>query len=165
LLHAPLSESAFRAAAAVRSHGGVVSVDLASRRPLVHAGRRAIIELLQRAEADILFRNEPEAAAVAGPGRTDRLLELAPVVVVKQGGAGCRVLWRGGQSHVATKRIVAPDTTGAGDAFDAGFLFALLSSGFRRGGTLNAALLRRSALAGHRAAAALLRRPRPELLL
>ena len=66
--------------------------------------------------------------------------------------------------EVAAKPLVATDTTGAGDAFDAGFLYSLLVSGFDRSAP-SAALLRRAALAGHRSAARLLMRPRPELAL
>lgn len=165
LLTAPLADAAFLAAASVRARGGLVSVDLASRRPLLQAGRRAVSNMLARLGADILFGNDGEVAALFGAGRAQRLLDIAPVVVIKQGSAGCRVLWRGGQSVVATKPIAATDTTGAGDAFDAGFLFATLSSGYRRGSDVGGAVLRRAALAGHRAAAQLLRRPRTELVL
>jgi sugar/nucleoside kinase (ribokinase family) len=142
-----------------------VSVDLASHRPLLQTGRRAVSQLLARAEADILFGNEQEAAAVSGLGHPQRLLDLATIVVIKQGSAGCRVLWRGGQSVVATKPIAAAETTGAGDAFDAGFLFALILSGYRHESDVSGAMLRRAALAGHRAAAQLLKRPRTELVL
>jgi sugar/nucleoside kinase (ribokinase family) len=68
---------------------------------------------------------------------------------------------------------VAVDTTGAGDAFAAGFLYSLLGVSVRGASApsesaparwaWDAATLRRAALAGHRAAAELLRRPRPEL--
>jgi sugar/nucleoside kinase (ribokinase family) len=104
-------------------------------------------------------------SVVSGAGRTAQLLDLAPIVVVKQGSAGCRVMWRGGQSAIATKPLAATDSTGAGDAFDAGFLFSLISSGHRRGSDVDGALLRRAALAGHRVAGQLLQRPRTELVL
>jgi sugar/nucleoside kinase (ribokinase family) len=165
LLNAPLADAAFGASSAVGARGGIISVDLASRRPLVQAGRRVVRELLSRADADIVFGNEREASAVSGAGGAQRLLDLAPIVVIKQGAAGCRVLWRGGQSVVATKPLAATDTTGAGDAFDAGFLFALILSGYRRASEVEGATLRRAALAGHRAAGQLLRRPRTELVL
>jgi fructokinase len=165
LLTAPLADAAFAAAASVSARGGFVSVDLASRRPLAQAGRGRIRELLGRVDAEILFGNEAEMSAVSGAGRVAQMLDLAPVVVVKQGAAGCRVMWRGGHSVVATKSIVATDTTGAGDAFDAGFLFSLIASGYRRGSAVDGAVLRRAALAAHRAASQLLKRPRTELVL
>ena len=170
LLRPPLAEAAYSAAERAHAAGALVSVDLASRRPLLESGRRAARELVTRAAPDILFANEGEAAALVGRSDTTRLLELAPLVVIKLGPLGCRVLWRGeedgdgGQSSVATKRIVATDTTGAGDAFDAGFLHALIVSGYRPGVAPSATVLRRAALAGHRAAARLLTAPRRELL-
>jgi sugar/nucleoside kinase (ribokinase family) len=168
LLTAPMSEAAF--AAIERAHAGsaVVSVDLASTRPLMARGRDAARDVVKKAAPDILFANEGEAAAVAGSRDARRLLDLAPLVVVKQGAEGCRLVWRAPdgsvvQSSVATTRVGALDTTGAGDAFDAGFLYSLLSGGYRRGADLGPAQTRRAALAGHRSAARLLLSPRKEL--
>jgi sugar/nucleoside kinase (ribokinase family) len=59
--------------------------------------------------------------------------------------------------------MAASDTTGAGDAFDAGFLVTWLAA--RRAGKTGVAALHRAALAGHRAAARHLAGPRPELAL
>ena len=64
---------------------------------------------------------------------------------------------------VATTPIVATDTTGAGDAFDAGFLVGWLDG--RRRGLSPAAALRRGAVAGNRAALRQLSHPRSELSL
>jgi sugar/nucleoside kinase (ribokinase family) len=98
------------------------------------------------------------------------LLDLATVAVVKRGGHGATVLARGAaptgeriRFEVATRRLDVRDTTGAGDAFDAGFLVAWLRA--RREGVPATAALHRSAVAGHRAAARHLSRPRPELVL
>ena len=81
-----------------------------------------------------------------------------------------RILWREQdaaavlQLDIAGERVGRVDTTGAGDAFAAGFLHALLDSGW----TLDrpaAPALRRAALAGTHLAAAALRRGRPEVRL
>jgi len=171
LLGRPIGTASMVGARAMRQRGALVSIDLASRRPLVDAGRAAVRRLLDDVAADILFANADEAAAVIGTRRHAQLLEFAPVVVIKEGAAGCRVLWRGDNQaevleiDVATRTIAATDTTGAGDAFDAGFLHALVAGGYTAGGLRTTALFRRAALAGHRSASRLLTSPRPELAL
>ncbi len=95
------------------------------------------------------------------------LLAHAPLVVVKDGVWGCRVLWdeEGAtrQLDVAATRVGAKvDSTGAGDAFAAGFLYSLIGAG-GRGVSPQDPVLRRAAMAGHRAASDALRRGRPEI--
>ncbi len=62
---------------------------------------------------------------------------------------------------VATSAVAASDTTGAGDAFDAGFIAAWLAA--RDAGRPLAEALHRATLAGHRTAARHLAAPRVEL--
>ncbi len=162
----PLSATALAAIAAIRAARprGLVSIDLASRGPLQALGRRKVLDLLRATSPDALLANEDELAAIGSPSR-EALAKLAPICVIKQGPGGCRVVWSGGQAVVATRRVKATDTTGAGDAFDAGFLHGLLSGGYRPGMKVDGALLRRAALAGHASAASLLTLPRRELAL
>ncbi len=164
----PMSSAALAAIAAVHARA-LVSIDLASRGPLLATGRKRVLEIVRACAPDVLLSNEDELAAIGSPSAA-ALVKLAPITVIKQGPSGCRVVWRnasGSASHalVATRRVVALDTTGAGDAFDAGFLHALLTGGYRRTAKIDAALLRRAALAGHRSAARLLTSPRKELSL
>ena len=56
-----------------------------------------------------------------------QLTELADVVVVKLGSRGCRMLIEEVQLDVPGQAVAVVDSTGAGDAFDAGFLFARLA--------------------------------------
>ena len=65
--------------------------------------------------------------------------------------------------EVATQHVQALDTTGAGDAFDAGFLVGWFAA--RAAGRSVPASLQRAALAGHRAATRQLTSPRAELSL
>jgi ribokinase len=178
LLDGSLPQAARVAARSVHERGGTVSVDLASYRPLLAHGRAAAVDAVRAVEPDIVLANAAEAAALSGVRRRrgstaldEQMLELAPLAVVKQGASGCRIVWRARAGEaalaidVATRSITASDTTGAGDAFDAGFLHSLLANGHRRGVPVAGAALRRAALAGHHAAARVLTRPRTELVL
>jgi sugar/nucleoside kinase (ribokinase family) len=148
------------------------SADLSSVGPLLAFGVRRARERLRRLRPDVLFANRAEAAALLGrPGRRAwrGLLAQAPLAVVKDGAWGCRVLWRLDddtvrQLDVAAVRVGRVDTTGAGDAFAAGFLHSLLQQGGRAVATQDA-VLRRAAVAGHRNAAAALRQGRSEVRL
>ncbi len=171
LLKRPLADSALQAAHRVKQAGGVVSVDLASRAPLLAAGADHGLRAVRAAAPDILFANSDEVAAVVGRSGARRLLDVAPIVVVKQGAVGCHIVWRDAsrgpaevlEIAIATRPLAAADTTGAGDAFDAGFLHSLLVGAWRPPQQPSAATLRRAALAGHRAAARLLTSRRAEL--
>lgn len=165
LFQAPLREAAFAAAQMARSAGAAISVDLASRHPLLARGRREARHDLLALAPDLLVANDEEAAVLRGGRPREALLELAPVVVLKQGRGGCLVLVRreGGPTAlaVATRAVDAPDTTGAGDAFDAGFLLSWLGAAPGKRDDLR--VLRAAALAGHGAALRLLSTTRPEL--
>lgn len=75
------------------------------------------------AQVDVFLPNAAEAerlAAVAPvPG-------LAPLVVVKQGAGGAWAVQGGRRTHAAAVAAKVVDTTGAGDAFNAGFVLAWL---------------------------------------
>ena len=63
----------------------------------------------------------------ADPGEAVRALaELVPTPVIKLGAQGAVGLERGRLVRVRPPRVEAVDTTGAGDAFNAGFLWACL---------------------------------------
>jgi sugar/nucleoside kinase (ribokinase family) len=164
-LVAALGPAARRAVELARAAGAIVSVDLASVGPLLEGGRRAAVAMVAETAPDLLLATFSEAEALLGRHAPDGLLELAPVAVVKRGPRGATVLAREGAEsvrfEVATERLLAADTTGAGDAFDAGFIVDWLAS--RAVGQSIAAGLRRAAVAGHRAAARHLVADRPEL--
>jgi sugar/nucleoside kinase (ribokinase family) len=167
LLGGPLGDAGRRALELGRAAGALVSIDLASIAPLMAGGRRAARALVSEIAPDLLFATTPEAEALLGGGRLDGLLEFASIAVVKRGSKGATVLARDGAGtlrfEVATAALAAIDTTGAGDAFDAGFLVGWFSA--RAAGRSLSASLHRAALAGHRAAARQLSLPRAELAI
>ena len=73
---------------------------------------------LEEAEA-ITGHSDPETAIRA-------LAEAFAVVALKGGAQGAWVSSRMGLQHVAAQKVPVIDTTGAGDAFNAGFLDAWL---------------------------------------
>jgi homotetrameric cytidine deaminase len=86
--------------------------------------------------ADVVFANLAEARAITGVDDRDgtndvvsRLLQHYPVAVLKLGGDGAIVATASEQLAVATAAVAVVDPTGAGDAFDAGFLASWLDRG------------------------------------
>ena len=79
---------------------------------------------------DILFGNRDELSILTG-GACDEdcvsaAASLAPLVAMKVGSRGCIVGWEGRRQHVPGLSARVVDTTGAGDAFAAGFLHGRL---------------------------------------
>ena len=155
LVGSPLGGAGRRAIELARGHGALVSLDLASAAPLLANGRPAARRLVEEAAPDVLFSTIGEAEAFLGRHDLTGLLESAPLAVVKRGPRGATLLARGTvvalRFEVATPGLSATDTTGAGDAFDAGFLAAFMAT--PSDARHRPAALRRAALAGHRAAA------------
>ncbi|MGH2512778.1 MAG: carbohydrate kinase family protein [Candidatus Limnocylindrales bacterium] len=170
LLGEPLGSAGRAAVGLARSGGALVSLDLASVGPLLAGGRSAARALVQAIAPDVLLATASELAALLGPADRvslgARALQIAPLVVVKHGarGAAVHLLDQGGASasfEVATRPLAVTDSTGAGDAFDAGFLAGFVEA--RHAGRVSPADLRRAVLAGHRAAARQLSSGKPEL--
>jgi sugar/nucleoside kinase (ribokinase family) len=167
LLGESLGAAGARAIELARGAGAIVSVDLASVAPLLAAGRRAANELIASAAPDILFATATEMEALLAGAPAERLLDVAGIVVIKRGPKGARVLARAGAERlrfdVATAPIEAVDSTGAGDAFDAGFLVGWFAA--KAAGRALPAALHRATLNGHRVAARQLVAQRPELVI
>jgi ribokinase len=155
LLGEPLGLAGRRAIELARAAGTLVSLDLSSVAPLLAHGRRAALRLVRDAAPDVLFATRVEAEALVGGRDTAGLGEIAAVVVIKQGRSGASVLARSATGplafDVATTPLEAADSTGAGDAFDAGFLVSWLTADDST--RERPATLRRAVTAAHRAAA------------
>ncbi|NQX11817.1 ribokinase [Microbacteriaceae bacterium VKM Ac-2855] len=84
------------------------------------------------AALDLLVVNEHEAAVLAGGDPADpdalaaTLLESVPAVIITLGSAGALIATRSGSERIAGVKVVAVDTTGAGDTF-CGALMAVLA--------------------------------------
>ncbi len=101
-----------------------VSVDLCL--PLVESLREEMLALLPRLA--VVFGNSLEVARLTGRAAGEAASELvargAAVAVEKAGGRGCVVASRDGTFEVPAFPVAAVDTTGCGDAFVGGFLYA-----------------------------------------
>jgi len=79
---------------------------------------------------DIFLPNREEAHAITGHGEPAAALDVLarhfPIVALKDGGEGAWLRSTETQAHLAAKDVPVIDTTGAGDAFNAGFIDAWL---------------------------------------
>lgn len=136
LLHEGSRPAAVGLLGAARVAGVACSVDPASVAPLRALGASRFADLVRG--VDVLFPNAAEAEVLTG--RADPLaaardlLDLAAEVVVTLGPDGALSLDRSGSIVRSPAAVaVAVDTTGAGDAFAAGWLAARLGGADRRG--------------------------------
>ena len=143
-----------------RAGGTPVSVDPASAEFLREVGPEAFFSWTKGAA--ILFPNEEEAAVLTGSDHPEtqcaRLAALYPLVCVKRGESGCQAAAGAARWRIAAPKVVAVDTTGAGDAFVAAFLAARL-----QGAEIEAAL-KRAVAAGADASTRVGGRPRMDIL-
>jgi sugar/nucleoside kinase (ribokinase family) len=113
----PMYGAATAAADAIRTRGGRVSVDLASRALVDAMGAAVVRERVAALRPALVLGTEPELESVA-----DRA--LAPLVVVKRGADGAALVGSANASLPAEPARVL-DTTGAGDALAGGLLAAM----------------------------------------
>ena len=122
-------DAARAAVALARRHGVPVSVDAASAALIREFGPRRLLDEL--AGATYLFCNGEEACALAGCRDPETALaelgRVFPVVGIKAGAAGCLCLAGGRRFHQPAVPVTAgaAETTGCGDAWNAGMLAGL----------------------------------------
>ncbi|HPF00336.1 MAG TPA: adenosine kinase [Bacteroidales bacterium] len=103
-----------------------VSLDLASYN-VVEEHRDFLNEMIDL-YTDIIFANEEESKALTGlePEESAKYLsQRVDIAAVKTGPGGSFVAMNGEITAVPTQKIIPVDTTGAGDLYAAGFLYAL----------------------------------------
>jgi ribokinase len=110
LARGPLRETTLRAV----HRAPRVSLDLSAAVALEQAGVELVEELLQDVPMSVVFGTEEELQLL-GPVR-------AETVAVKRGARGCLVRTGSGSRELPAEPAEVVDTTGAGDAFAAGFL-------------------------------------------
>lgn len=123
-------EAARKALRLAREAGMTVSVDPSSVPLLESVGPDGFLEWTRG--ADLLFPNLSEGEALTGKRDPDRILETLtpyyPAVVLKLGPGGAAYAEAGGDPiREPAASVTVEDTTGAGDAFSAGFLAAWLA--------------------------------------
>ncbi|MBB7988118.1 aminoimidazole riboside kinase [Escherichia coli] len=132
----PSRTSAFTAMTAIRHAGGFVSFDPNIREDLwqdEHLLRLCLRQALQL--ADVVKLSEEEWRLISGKTQNDRDIcalakeyEIAMLLVTK-GAEGVVVCYRGQVHHFTGMSVNCVDSTGAGDAFVAGLLTGLSSTG------------------------------------
>jgi sugar/nucleoside kinase (ribokinase family) len=116
LMSSPIDGAATRAAGLVRVGGGTVSVDLASRRVIADFGSERLRRVLGELSPELVFANEGERAELGPEAAVDATW------VLKRGATGAAVERDGQTSEFPAVPAEVVDTTGAGDAFAAGYL-------------------------------------------
>ena len=124
----PLASTCAQYIASARSNGSLISVDASSASVLTKYGIQRFQALMQTLQPDVFLCNEDEAATLGLHANNPMI--GAQVTVIKQGPLPVIVVHQDGTSQMhpvpAVDNIV--DTTGAGDAFAAGFLPAYASA-------------------------------------
>lgn len=127
LLNARARQRLPRIVRRLRARRCVVAVDTPPADILNQIGSRKFLAAFDG--ADVLLTTEDEARALGGQGdvasQAKWLARHAACVVVKRGATGCWVYADPLSQAVPTQPLEEVDPTGAGDAFGAGFLFAL----------------------------------------
>ncbi len=113
-------------AQAARRLGVLLAMDCQHREDTLDTP--GIVEALQA--VDIFLPNQCEAERLTGISGAEaaarKLAEFTPLVVVKLGAQGALALRGKALLHAPGIRVEVVDTTGAGDSFNAGFLYSTL---------------------------------------
>jgi sugar/nucleoside kinase (ribokinase family) len=124
LLDRASQPGALAAMAYARKHGVPISLDPSSHAPLLSLGADAFWDLVGK--VDLLLPNRHEAQALSGSREPEDALlvlrEHAGVVVIKLDREGCIVSEGNRVERIPAPAVQVVNATGAGDAFDAGFL-------------------------------------------
>jgi sugar/nucleoside kinase (ribokinase family) len=120
----PLAATTRELVRLARSQGLVVSVDASSTALMTRIGVAPTRELIGELGPAVLFANEAEADLLRSGGPLD---EIGAKMVVTRHGPGPAVIIGGGEDASVDAPVLSgvTNTTGAGDAFAAGFMLSL----------------------------------------
>lgn len=125
LLHEVSADAVTAAASAVRDRGGRVSVDVSAVSVVEELTAPGLLDRLDDLGAEVVFANREEAAALGLDRRPPRGRRL---YVIKDGGHPTTIVGADGLERIAVPAVgEVLDTTGAGDAFAAGYLAAWIA--------------------------------------
>jgi len=128
LLREPVTDAALLAATMARERGARVSVDVAAWTEIRAFGPVRFRELIDVVAPDVLFATEAEWEMLGGAYLS------APTGVIKRGPRGVTIVTEDARLDLSPVDGEVVDTTGAGDAFAAGFLLGgSLEDAARRG--------------------------------
>jgi ribokinase len=117
------------AAEVARAHGAILSFDPSSEGAIIALGRDRLLREMSQCGVDLLLPNVIEATTLTGRSDASEaaviLGEMVPTVVIKCSERGAIAFASRELLQVPTEPIDPLDTTGAGDAFNAGMLVAL----------------------------------------
>ena len=117
LLSEPIGTTVGELIVALRRAGGQLSIDVSSVAIVRNYGVERYQRLLGELAPDVVFANDPESHLLQA--------ELSTLTIVKDGPRPIRVLEPGDSFDVEVPELPGvADTTGAGDAFAAGYLVA-----------------------------------------
>lgn len=131
----PPRAAAIAAAQQAKVAGASVSFDPASHQMIREMGYDRFNRITSQLPVDLLFPNRDEGQALTGESDPEAIAEVLrarykdAIIALKLDKEGCYVLANGEGQHYPTGDARALDATGAGDAFNAGFLAGFLREG------------------------------------
>lgn len=131
LISEPSKSATIKAIALAQKYKLIISYDPNLRHALwesEHHARETILSVM--AQADVVKLSEEELVFLTHETEMKKAVTILekyeiPLLLVTAGSKGCHVFFKKSYHHVPAKKVIAVDTTGAGDAFVSGMLYRL----------------------------------------